>query len=704
MKRITALLIVLSLSMALLAQGYNFSAVSPSGQTLYYSYTNGSTGNSVKVTHPYHYNSSIPYNGYTKPTGTLTIPSSVSFGGRTYSVTSIGSSAFKGCDGLTSVYIPSSVTSIEGSAFYRCTGISYVSIPNSVTNIGTAAFYRCTGLTSIYVPNSVTWIDSYAFNWCTNLISVSIPNSVTYIGCCVFAYCTSLTSVSIPNTVTEWAGLFEGCASLTSVSIPNAVTYIGHYTFEGCTSLTSVSIPDSVTFIGDRAFKGCTSLTSLSIPNAVTYIGNRTFAGCTSLTSVSIGYSDTIIGQRAFDSCTNLSTITSFATIAPSLCTDAFSGVPTNIDVNIPCGSWTSYNNRWTCFSNFIESDSYIIHAVSSNETIGQVNVLVAPTCESPNAVIGSSANYGYHFTQWSDGNTDNPRTIVLTQDTQFVAMFAKNQYSVVGITDDSIKGIVSGSDTVNYLDGVTLTAIANNGYHFTHWSDGDTTNPYVLTVTCDTTVIAYFDIGCEPEWDTLYVHDTITVHDTAYVEVPYPVHDTTYVNVYVHDTTFVPYPVHDTIVMTDTVTLTEYVPVHDTTYISMTDTLTVTQYDTIINTVFDTIDNFIYDTLTITDTLWLTQYDTLWLHDTIIIHDTIYITQEGIDGVDALNAKVYSCQGQIVVEGVDGNTVWLYDINGRILANRRDDFTPMRFDAPASGTYLIKIGNHAARKVVVIR
>ena len=104
------------------------------------------------------------------------------------------------------------------------------------------------------------------------------------------------------------------------------------------------------------------------------------------------------------------------------------------------------------------------------------------------------------------------------------------------------------------------------------------------------------------------------------------------------------------------------------------------------------------------TDTLWLTQTDTLWLHDTIIIHDTIYITQEGIDGVDALNAKVYSSQGQIVVEGADGNTVWLYDINGRVLATKQDDYTPLRFDAPVSGTYIIKIGLFPARKVVAIR
>ena len=67
-------------------------------------------------------------------------------------------------------------------------------------------------------------------------------------------------------------------------------------------------------------------------------------------------------------------------------------------------------------------------------------------------------------------------------------------------------------------------------------------------------------------------------------------------------------------------------------------------------------------------------------------------------------SAPHVSSQSQIVVEGADGNTVWLYDINGRVLATKQDDYTPLRFDVPVSGTYIIKIGLFPARKVVVIR
>ena len=95
----------------------------------------------------------------------------------------IANSAFSGCYGrLISITIPNSVTSIGSSAFYYCTGLTSITIPNSVTSIGDRAFSSCAKLTSVTIPNSVTSIGDGAFTYCTGLTSITIPNSVTRIG------------------------------------------------------------------------------------------------------------------------------------------------------------------------------------------------------------------------------------------------------------------------------------------------------------------------------------------------------------------------------------------------------------------------------------------------------------------------------------------------------------------------------------------
>ena len=90
--------------------------------------------------------------------GSVTIPERVTYDGATYSVTEIGTDAFRECISLTSVTIPNSVTEIGGSAFEKCISLTSVTIPNSVTKIGLQAFWNCGSLTSVNIPNSVTLI------------------------------------------------------------------------------------------------------------------------------------------------------------------------------------------------------------------------------------------------------------------------------------------------------------------------------------------------------------------------------------------------------------------------------------------------------------------------------------------------------------------------------------------------------------------
>jgi hypothetical protein len=378
-----------------------------------------------------------------------------------------------------------------------------------------------------------------------------------------------------------------------------------------------------------------------------------------------------------------------------------------------------------THFVAYYDKNVYTLTFQSNNSDIGIVNTTsVSSEYLDTTMQIYATAIPHHHFVRWNDNNTENPRRFVFDDNHTYTAYFAIDEHTVNVQVDNLAHGTVSGAGTREYGQPATVSATPYSGYQFAHWSDGSTYNPYTFAVLEDKSLTAIFIADGEPWQDTVVVFDTayITLHDTTYINVP--VHDTTYINVPVHDTTYITLTdtltvtQYDTITNTvfdtvdnyiyDTVTVTQYDTITNTVFDTIDnyiyDTVTVTQYDTITNTVFDTVDNYIYDTVTVTDTLWLTQFDTVWLHDTVIIHDTIYITNEGIGDVETMAAKVYASKGQIVVDGANGNRVTLYDVNGRVLATKRDEYALLRFDAPASGTYIIKIGNYPARKVVVIR
>ena len=369
-----------------------------------------------------------------KYSGSVVIPETVTYDGKTYSVKSIGYKAFDACSSLASVTIPNSVTSIGGYAFSGCSTLASVTIGNSVTSIGAYAFRACMSLASVTIPNSVTSIGDYAFAACSSLTSFTVGDLVRNIGTGVFSNCSSLTSIIVNegnpvfdsredcNAIikTDTNTLLAGCKN---TIIPNSVTSIGELAFCGSYYLTFVTIPNSVKSIGvfafegtgwwynqpdglvyldnwlldykgtkpsghvdvkegtkgiaDSAFRDCSSLTSVTIGNSVTSIGNMAFNSCSSLTSVTIGNSVTSIGSWAFSECPYLTSITVEATTPPTTVDErSFSGCY-SAKLRVPQGTLETYRNadEW---KNFTDIEEFVSSSISL-PTLGENNMEEAP-------------------------------------------------------------------------------------------------------------------------------------------------------------------------------------------------------------------------------------------------------------------------------------------------------------------------------------
>lgn len=240
-----------------------------------------------------------------EPSGSLAIPSIVSYDGSEYRVQDIGQGAFMDCKNLTQVALPESLVSIGMSAFDGCKNLMHITFPQGLTSIGYSAFSKCEKLTQLSFPKGLTYIGSYAFAYCKSITQLSIPDGITSIKDETFYYCDNLTQVSLPKNLTSIESeAFYNCG-LTQVSLPKGLTSIGDKAFARCHQLTQISFPEDLTSLGDEAF-AASGLKDVKFGKNIERIGRRCFSNeliittSSSISRVELGDKVAYLGNKAF--------------------------------------------------------------------------------------------------------------------------------------------------------------------------------------------------------------------------------------------------------------------------------------------------------------------------------------------------------------------------------------------------------------------
>lgn len=387
---------------------------------------------------------------YCDSLGTVTLPNSIdSIGPLAFSKSGIkavtlsnslrrlSKGTFDGCQLLVSANLGDSLKSTGKQSFLNCRNLSTVTLPNTLKEIASETFGGCTKLTAISIPSSVKNINYAAFR-SSGIKTVVLPDSITKVPSSLFAYCKHLVSVTFGNRVdTIDEAAFDNCDSLNRISLPNTLRYIGVIAFSDCSTLDSITIPESVVEIGSYAFFNCFGLSSIIIPDSVKRLEDRTFGNCWNLRKVELGKSVRKIEYGAL-ACMDLDTVI-FKTFNPPTMNYLSFSQHDSIVAVVPCNPtsdslYRSVFSSWAS-SNYVHFDVVAsdtvfttITVASNDNTMGTARIITPHTCPDYEATISATATAGYHFVQWSDGNTDNPRTLTVTTDTVLVAGFQSGE------------------------------------------------------------------------------------------------------------------------------------------------------------------------------------------------------------------------------------------------------------------------------------
>lgn len=682
MKKATLFFIALIAFMAS-SRAYSFSAVAPSGQTLYYEFQ---SGYNVTVTYPNasvtNMYSGLQWDGYTKPTGDLIIPSTVTYNNVTYSVKYIGPYSFYNCSGLTSVTIPSSVTDIYDYAFKFCSSLdSIVMQPCTPPSAIFGYYISIADDVDIYIENCACYQNylnsTYGNLYKLHTLDVNLPYEYTV---------TAHTNLGYNGSFSAKGNIVNPCGSADTLDL-RYIDRDQHYHFSHWSD-GSTETPHIVVLTQDTAFE------AVFVPD--------TFTVSVTVNNGSYGYVNVTTAQSAYGDTVHL--------VATPLSGYRFS-------------HWAKSGSS----SSYIYENPYDMRVMGNTQVTAcfeeikyQLNLFSSPY-EGGNTTGGgyftpgfytitATPAYGYSFRKWDDSVTDNQRTIYLNQDTSFVAIFEGLPFSLTLNSTNEDYGTVEGSGSYPYHSHVQIKALPFDHHHFVKWWSPQNPTEFlynsteIITMEGDMMYHAYFAV------DTYHVsvqsnnvmYGGVTGGGTFQYGDPCTIEATPYSGyrfvrwsngVYYNPYTFVPTADVDIIAyFADEGSIVNLsINVNDPSMGSVTGG---GPYAVGMVAVLEAIPNMGYHFDHWSDGSTANPRQIPMTQD---ISLTAYFAPGGV-GIDEIDndddIDIHVQYDRIIVNGVTGETVRVFDIVGRPVVN----------GSLPSGVYLVKVGLRPARKVVVIR
>ena len=489
------------------AMSQTFYATSPSGHSLRYSITS-TTEHTVSLVNGSN-------NSQFNASSNVVISDTVYYEGVAYTVTDISGQALN--VPMYSLTIPRTIRTIGYHPFSSNPNMSPIHYYNTMRklyfnadscessgglwaayNYWMPAFKDCHQLDTVIVGEHVKNLPYKLFSDCAALRCVVMGDSVHSIGEDAFFACSLLDSIRISSSLRHIGDMAFSYTAIRHIDLPNTMRTIGGGAFKYCDSLRVMIMPDSIDSVGSNLFSDCPNLQRVHLSNSVTHLYEQSFFYCTSLSDVDFGTGIMVIDERAFYNCSSLHSVV----------------FPASLD-SIKEGCF------WAC-------------------TIDTVTLLSTTPPVTQGSVFPSYGEQNYAIPVYIPCGTMTAYQAAPTW-SSFTNKIERSGYDLILQVNDAEMGRAEVQVEPTCAAPAVITAIANTGYRFVAWNDGDTNAVRTLLLVSDTTFTAYFAPDTMPvPQDTLWRTVTVSTNvsaaetygsglyvDSSTVEIGYMIIDT---------------------------------------------------------------------------------------------------------------------------------------------------------------------------------